>query len=216
MHDFSSSSSKKIVLTCDVCNHNQETSPTSLSKNSFKCRYCNSVGSKHPHLVAEWSDKNKKSPYEYAAQSTDKVWWKCAENGHEWNCRIGSRTYDKTGCPKCKGGSKGEKAIAKCLDELGVDYVTQYRQMINGLEKRYDFYLPKNKLFIEVHGVQHFEENTLFTSGLEYHQENDRIKQEYAEQNGYYMMIDYRETDVDLAVERFDKQFDDFLNRVAN
>ncbi len=63
----------------------------------------------HPHLVAEWSEKNTKPISDYRPGSAHQAWWKCAA-GHEWEARIGSRTSGtKSGCPVCNVGGRGRK-----------------------------------------------------------------------------------------------------------
>lgn len=59
-----------------------------------------------------------------------------------------------TGCPLC-AESRGERDVAFILDKLGVNYVKQY-MVPNNLYK-YDFYLPEHNVFIEYHGIQHYQ-----------------------------------------------------------
>ena len=57
----------------------------------------------YPEVAKEWNyDKNIKSPYDYVAHSSKKVWWKCSKCGYEWETAISNRTMKKgTGCPIC-------------------------------------------------------------------------------------------------------------------
>lgn len=55
------------------------------------CPYCNgkkvhpkdSLVATYPDIINRWSDKNTKSPYEYAVQSNKKVWLKCPTGKHD-------------------------------------------------------------------------------------------------------------------------------------
>lgn len=61
--------------------------------------------------------------------STKKLIFNCNDCGYEypeWKTMIYLRTSLGNGCPVCCE-SKGEKAIAACLDGLGVEYSREYR-----------------------------------------------------------------------------------------
>ncbi|PEJ57060.1 hypothetical protein CN692_14270 [Bacillus sp. AFS002410] len=233
MNEISHGSRKKIILRCDICNKQHMKKEiksaghyTALKPNNngflsnFSCKYCNSAGVKFPHLIDEWHEKNKLTPFDYSHASVEKVWWKCSE-GHEWKTKIAHRTStNKTNCPHCTS-SKGEKAIAQYLDELRVEYIIEYPVKIGKTKARqFDFYIPMFNLFIEVHGIQHYENRDFSGKGkfvsVERQQKIDLQKQTYAEQNGYYMAIDYREHKPELALKRFENQFEAFLNKVIS
>jgi len=62
------------------------------------------------------------------------------------------------GCPKCSL-SKGEAKIARLLDENGIAFIVEYpfKNPNTGHSLRFDFFLPKQNIFIEYDGQQHFE-----------------------------------------------------------
>jgi len=85
----------------------------SLKCNMFirgnRCPYCHSLkvhifdslGWLYPEVFKIWSDKNKKSPYEYTPQSHYKANWVC-NNGHESYNRSIKESYDANfRCPIC-------------------------------------------------------------------------------------------------------------------
>lgn len=117
------------------------------------------------------------------------------------------------GCPHCRE-SKGEVVIREYLERLGIEYKTQLKLLNN---KLYDIYIPTYNLIVEVHGIQHYEHSYFHEASgktIEQEQENDRLKEEYARSLGYeYMIIDYREHNPQLALERFKKQFKEFKER---
>ncbi len=55
-----------------------------------------------PHIAKEWHPVKNDilSPDMFKPYSDAKVWWQCAECGHEWNAGIGHRASG-TGCPEC-------------------------------------------------------------------------------------------------------------------
>jgi hypothetical protein len=144
------------------------------------------------------------------------------ENGHEllseykntnlhvlidFNCghkphRIRPYSYkQKHGCPLCNE-SRGERIIREYLETNGIAYKSQYKFPNDNRE--YDFYLPLENTIVEVHGQQHYEEVDFFRLSLEEQQLSDRHKEKYAKEMGFnYIVVDYREHDPRLALERF-------------
>jgi very-short-patch-repair endonuclease len=139
---------------------------------------------------------------------------KCEKN-HEWETSLFYRAINNQNCPQCNN-SKGEKAIAQLLDELNIEYIAQYPVKIGKSTRFFDFYIEDFNLFIEIHGLQHYENIEYFKSDVEKQQKIDKQKQQYAEKHGHYMMIDYREHSPELAVKRFEQQFDEFLDKILN
>lgn len=66
---------------------------------------------------------------------------------------------DKGGCPVCKE-SNGERAIRIYLEKNNIEFVREYK--LDGYLYRWDFYLPKQKLFIEFNGLQHYQPVEIF------------------------------------------------------
>jgi len=101
------------------------------------------------------------------------------------------------GCPICNE-SKGEKAVAKYLDDNNIKYIRQKRfnDCRNKHPLSFDFYVPKNNILIEYDGIQHFEINEHFggKKGLEHIQKNDGIKNKYCKNNNIKLIrIKYNE-----------------------
>jgi len=96
--------------------HRSLNSMTNPQKKSAGCNICTgtivlpeeSFGAMHPELKKEWSEKNKKSPYEYRPVSGKTVWWKCLECGVEYEQKISRRT--SRGYKHC-GGKRPTKTI---------------------------------------------------------------------------------------------------------
>lgn len=79
--------------------------------------------------------------------------------------------------------SSFEQKIYKILKQENLSFVQekQFKDLRNGLY-RFDFYLPKRKIAIEVQGPQHYEFNSLFyktRSDFLKAQERDRQKVSY-------------------------------------
>ena len=94
------------------------------------------------------------------------------------------------GCPRCSE-SKGERAIRTWLENQKINFSDQHR-FYDLKSYPYDFYLPEYNLVIEYNGIQHYEATDFF------HRENgdfegqlmrDHIKKDYAEKNGYDLLV---------------------------
>lgn len=103
-------STKKINYVC----HDNDRHKCTRVINSIRvngCPFCShrhkileedSLGYLYPDVLKIWSDKNKKSPFEYYSNSGERVWWKCNDNIHEDYFRtIASSVYLNFRCPKC-------------------------------------------------------------------------------------------------------------------
>lgn len=70
----------------------------------------NSFANKFPHIAAEWhpTRNGKARPEQFAATSEFKAWWQCAQESHEWQTLIRSRTARRSanGCPACARKSR--------------------------------------------------------------------------------------------------------------
>lgn len=60
-------------------------------------------------------------------------------------------------CPRCsRMESKGERKIRQFLEDKNIPYIKEYPEKIDGHNLRFDFYLPKQQLYIEYQGEQHY------------------------------------------------------------
>lgn len=214
MSDYKKGSALKVLLNCDVCHNSKKVEVRKLTNPmksgnflNFRCSYCNSLGVNFPEVAKEWHPvKNGQlTPYDVSKKTSRiKVWWKC-EIGHEWQSYVVNRTNGLNRCPMCvHNTSKGEKIVSNWLLRNKIEHEIQHYVIINGANRFFDFYIPEQKIFVEIHGKQHFEDVNFYKKDrLETQQIVDRQKQEYAESNGYYVMVDYREHIPELALERF-------------
>lgn len=101
-----------------------------------------------------------------------------------------------TGCPKCnKKRSMGERKIAQFLDNYQIPYsIEESFSWQTNKKRRYDFYLPEQKLVIEYMGEQHYKESSLFKVSLKEQQAIDREKKADALNNSFnYLAISYKD-----------------------
>lgn len=150
-----------------------------------------SLGILYPKSLEVWSDKNKKSPFEYAPFSVEKVYWKCHNSQHEDYLRsISTSNVLNFRCPECQY-SKGENAISLLLNYNKINYIPQktFKDLIGlgGGLLSYDFYLPDYNLLIEYQGEQHDRPVDFYNMGikktnLEFKKQlkHDQLKRDYA------------------------------------
>ncbi|MBQ9788317.1 MAG: hypothetical protein IJW31_01780 [Lentisphaeria bacterium] len=72
-------------------------------RNYMQERPKESLADLFPNLIKEWNyEKNHNlSPKMFTPGSSQRVWWKCQQCGHEWQTTIGHRTKNQTGCVMC-------------------------------------------------------------------------------------------------------------------
>lgn len=96
-------SKKKAYFVCENKHSYQKTIQDEYIYGA--CKTCKSFGFLHPEMEIYWSEKNKKSPYEYASNGCDKAWFKCLKGlGHPDSFQnIGNKGNFNHGCPYCSG-----------------------------------------------------------------------------------------------------------------
>ena len=113
-------SNRKVWWQCEK-GHEWHTLISTRSYGS-KCPYCsgiqllkgfNDLATLHPHLAAEWSDRNGTlTPDAVNEKSTKNVWWSCADCGNEYKAVIKSRVRGLK-CPVC-----AERAVLAGYNDL--------------------------------------------------------------------------------------------------
>ena len=162
-----------------------------------------------------WSDKNEKSPFEYAPKSGISVWWKCSNNKHENYLRKCESSFNfEFRCPKCveeMNTSIIEEKTKSYLKEIGYDTLNEHNCTIRPINPKTKMPMPYDNeiildngkhLIIEVNGEQHYTKRFYKTmlnisdkkaeEMLKQRKLYDRYKKAYAEHHGYfYLEIPY-------------------------
>ena len=113
--------SNKIVWWIGNCGHEWEAAVKARTTKEEGCPYCagkrvlvgfNDLGTLHPELAEEWSEKNTDlNIQDITAGSQKKVWWK-GKCGHEWQASIKNRA-NGSACPYCTS-----KAVKPGVNDL--------------------------------------------------------------------------------------------------
>jgi Probable Zinc-ribbon domain len=93
---------------CPICGRQRRIAAT-IARNRLPCPPERSLALRYPELLAEWHQtlNGDLDPRTVAAGPERKVWWCCAECGHEWATAINDRTRRRSarrgphGCPAC-------------------------------------------------------------------------------------------------------------------
>ena len=109
--DISAGSSKiNIVVQCDKNDYHVYQQVASSFSKGIGCPYCinrqvhpnDSLAMIYPEVISRWSDKNSKTPYEYAPHSEEKVFFKCPSNKHnDYLQKIANAVIYEFRCPDC-------------------------------------------------------------------------------------------------------------------
>lgn len=212
--------------------HAYDTTPANFSAGN-RCPYCralgvkvhikDSLGSLYPDIIPIWSDKNKKSPFEYRTSSHEQVWLKCEDGIHDdYLRRIADYTYKNSRlCPSCvkeRLESFPQEKVRLYLESLGYDILHEFNCSIIPINYRtkckmpFDNEIVELKLICEVHGLQHYQlggwhvtqakaKGTTPEEEFEYQQWKDQYKKQYALERGYhYLEIPYYTTQDDTYI----------------
>lgn len=214
----------KYYFKCPINKHKSEKKLICSLSNGiyggFKCSGCNSFGEYiektygTEYLNSLWDYHNNSiSPYEISkCNSSKKIYINCLENNEHGSYLITPSHYqDARRCPICGRDylSKLHKAVIRYLKELNLDIRTEHDCTIKpinpdtGYVLPYDIEIVDYKIIIEVQGKQHsklLNENHPWLKKLtpqEYLDKRikyDKIKKNYAIENGYRFLEIYPES----------------------
>lgn len=199
------------IVKCKKCKDIQVKEEKNLKKsikrNSGKCLVC--INQKVVYGINSIHDTDKWMidlgvDFEEAkfltSKSEKEISVVCPDCGRKFSKRLEYIYKDRSigcSCSDC-GKSYPERVMAGVLNQLGVDYESEYSPKWSK-SKRYDFYLHSINTIIEVHGAQHYiNTKRKYSRLLQEEQENDRIKYENAVNHGIekYVVIDARESEL--------------------
>ena len=223
--DVSRYSTKKIWIKCQEREYHgsYEIICSNFTCGNSRCSYCSSKKI-HPKdslgqyiidrygqcfLNKIWSDKNKKTPFEYGLYSRKEVWWKCFNNKHsDFKKRISESTTHDFRCPECskeKNESILQEKVRLYINSLNYTILHEEKCTVVPRNPKTNRYLPFDneikelKLIIEINGMQHYSitnfhnlsakhYNTTPQYELHYQKVKDRYKRIIAKQKGYYFL----------------------------
>lgn len=200
--------------------------------NKKRVHYIDSLGGTHPELIPLWSDKNEKSIFEYREFSHEKVYWKCKDGKHDDYIRAISDITSKGfyNCPNCTAENNMswyQRIVGEYLDTMPYKINHENNCTLCPINPytnyplRYDnevCNINGHNLIVEVHGIQHYQENGFHILGAkhsgrtvqeeyEYQIWKDKYKEQYAIENGYeYLAIPYYDINNGNYIDIIDRQ----------
>lgn len=187
-------SDKVVGFKIEECGHSWYTKIKDRVKNSKGCPVCrgkhiqigvNDINTTHPQVAKLMFNKIDK--YRFTHGSGVKVEWKCPTCSRNIGKKsIKNIVKDGVSCVICSPyTSTPEFLMGSVLNQLSIEFVSEYNTTW-AKGKQYDFFLPKYNSIIETHGAQHYSDSFRFRESrtLLEEQENDRLKEEVALENG--------------------------------
>ena len=141
-----------VNTTCPQgCKHEWSARLADRTYQNQNCPFCSnsriceheSFAIAYPTIATEWHQtKNPDlNPKLISKTSQKKVWWKCGQN-HEWEATIANRTYNRSGCPYCKG----KACIANNFTITHPEIAIQWHPTKNGDLNPSDFTYGSNEV----------------------------------------------------------------------
>ena len=146
---------------------------------------------------------NINDAYTHSPMSNQRVLLKCPTCGLEKSMPLSDFATHGLACSGCSDGiSYPEKFFVSIFRQLNVEFTYQLSKMhFAWCDKyRYDFYLPKLNLIVEVNGKQHYDDSNIGVWKKQ--KDEDKHKKELAKQNGF----NYIEINASLSDMNFIKQ----------
>jgi len=174
---------EKILHKCKICLLEFKTSPKSVLNSKHGCPSCSGKIFSIDKYKSILPKNLKLISNEYIGSNFKHKHF-CIDCNNYFETKPNYIVHMGTNCPICSK-SKGERQIIDFLDSINIDYKREYIVNINGKKLRFDFYIPKIKLFIEYDGIQHYKPVDLF-GGLEYYEKlkiNDKLKDNWCNRN---------------------------------
>lgn len=144
---------------------------------------------KYGYLAKEWhpTKNGDLKPTMIMPFSNKKVYWLCP-NGHTYQASLCNRTRLGQGCREC-AGSAIEKLAYSILRKYNIEFDREY-SFKNNIEigkYRYDIYMKKFKMIVELDGEQHFKsaKSSFFNEELPFEERvhRDNLKNKFALEN---------------------------------
>ena len=204
---------KKFWFNCNKCHHLFKQRLSDITQKNTWCPYCanqklceddkcigcfNKSFASHPKSKY-WSDKNDKNSRKIFLHSQYYGWFNCPLCSLEFKKRICYVTDSNSWCSDCSS-TYLETSMKLVLRKLNIEYEDEkILKLSNRKWLRYDFYLPKYNLFIEMDGIQHFKYIKFFHKTKKKFRKDilrDVVKNYYALKNGYKILrISYLDDD---------------------
>lgn len=219
---------KIYTYKCLQCGEINTTTEAILRKGSG-CPYCankkvkigiNDIPTTDPWMIPYFKDQQEAS--KYTKGSTAEIFPYCPVcRKQQTKSKKIYQIYSShhSGCSCDTYMSFPEQVIFNLLLQNNINFIHRAtkKELVWAENYEYDFYIPSFNIIIEAHGLQHYDTHGFSTLGgksLVEEQNNDKIKQDLANQNHInYFVIDCRKSKLDFILNNiFSSDLKDILN----
>ena len=233
-YEITKCSGKKVWLYCQEKDYHNNYNGYEIKCYNFynnrRCPYCSgkklhwkdSLAYKYPRIakmIAEDKRNNIKYEdlYKYSCNTKDKFYIICDKccTASKNKKSIVNMVFQGVSCEHCSDGvSIPEKFMSNILKQLNISY--KYQLNKSDFEWcnyfKYDFYLPKYSIIIEINGLQHYEIKHKGRT-LEEEQMNDLLKYKCAKNHvDNYIVIDCRYSELEWMKENIVKELNEYFD----
>lgn len=194
----------KILHKCLICDYEWEVSPDKALRHNL-CPVCahKVIGGAPNYQNSIWANTHLRralSKYideetmkKYMPSSGKRIKIQCPDCGIIKEASINNLCRQNFKCVCSDGVSFPNKFVFAVIYQIDKSITTEFVPKW-AEKKRYDLYIERLNMIIENHGPQHYEEVRLWQRDLKEEQENDRLKEVFAQQNGIinYIILDCR------------------------
>jgi Zn finger protein HypA/HybF involved in hydrogenase expression len=189
---------KPLKAYCPDCKQVFSTYMITIKNNHGCCPCCkggvvikgfNTFGDLYPDLIKYF--KNKEDAFSHSYGSGEKIEMKCPDCGMEFTMALNHLSKRGFSCPICSDKVSLPnrilraflKSVSKQIEKYGFEKDFDWSQ-----GKIYDGFFIKNgkKYLVEMQGEQHYKDTW---NSKEETQENDRLKAQLAEENGFELIV---------------------------
>lgn len=189
---------KPLKAYCPDCKQVFSTYMITIKNNHGCCPCCkggivikgfNTFGDLYPDLIKYF--KNKEDAFSHSYGSGEKIEMKCPDCGMEFTMALNHLSKRGFSCPICSDKVSLPnrilraflKSVSKQIERYGFEKDFDWSQ-----GKIYDGFFIKNgkKYLVEMQGEQHYKDAW---NSKEKTQENDRLKAQLAEENGFELIV---------------------------
>lgn len=200
-----------IACKCKICGDINKKSFRTYLK-GFGCAKCSGTKKKTTEEFKRELDDDYELLSEYINTHT-KVLLRHTDCGFIFKMTPDAYLHQFQRCPRCKRQeSMGEKIIREFLEKYHIEYIKEYPVDIEKRHLRFDFYLPKEDVYIEFNGQQHYK-ITKFSpteEALKNAQYRDNLKKEYC--GDKLLIITYKQMKNISDILQSQKWFNDYRN----
>ena len=158
------------------------------------CLVCESKSFASHDKAIFWSSTNTKTPRDVFKSTREKYWFDCNQCQAAFEISLDKVSCRGQWCSRCT--YKTEKKLLIWLQQnyTGVEYQKGFSwTQTERSQRKYDFFLPKQNILIELDGMQHFAQVSNWKSP-ELNQIVDQQKDEWANENNIHMIRIFQES----------------------